>query len=286
MTDNEKNKMEQKVYQSEIQEWHTDRLNKLRKQDGWLSVIGLYWLEPGENTFGSNPSNAIIFPNLPGIPDRIGSFFLENSIVRMAVKPEVKVTIQGKPVTSSVIFGKSKRPITASLDTFNWQIIKRQDLIGLRLRDTANPTIAAFEGIESFPVSLNWRIPARFHRYNPPKKIKIPNVLGQITSRRSPGAVVFHIGTEELCLDVTGGSESKSFFIVFGDLTNGLETYKRGRFITVDTPDEYDRLYIDFNKAYNPPCAFTEYATCPVPPPQNRLPIRIEAGEKRIQVPS
>lgn len=280
MVDNQMREMDPETHLSEIKAWHSDRLVELKKPDGWLSVIGLHWLEPGENTFGSDPSNAVIFPDLPGIPGRIGSFYVEKSVVRMVVQPDVNVTIQDEPVTDSFIFGKSKKPIIVSLEPLHWQVIKRQDLIGLRLRNTANPAIEALEGIETFPVSLDWRIPAWFDRYDPPRKIEIENVLGQITTQRSPGAVVFRIGAEEFRLDVTGSPKSETFFIVFGDMTNGRETYKRGRFITVDAPDEQGNLHIDFNKAYNPPCGFTDYATCPVPPPQNRLPTRIEAGEQ------
>ena len=282
MVDNHKREIDPETHLSELKAWQSNRLMELKKPDGWLSVIGLHWLEPGENTFGSDPSNAVIFPDLPGVPGRIGVFVVEKSVVRLVVQPGVNVTIKGEPVTDSIIFGKSKSPIIVSLGSLHWQVIKRQKLIGLRLRNTANPAIEALEGIETFPASLDWRIPARFDRYDPPRKIEIKNVLGQITPQRSPGAVVFHIGSEEFRLDVTGSPESEIFFIVFGDTTNGVETYKRGRFITVDAPDEQGNLYIDFNKAYNPPCGFTEYATCPVPPPQNLLPTRIEAGEKRV----
>jgi uncharacterized protein (DUF1684 family) len=113
--------------------------------------------------------------------------------------------------------------------------------------------------------------------------IEVPNVLGQINTQPSPGAVVFRVGGERLRLDVTGNPEGRSFSVVFGDETNGLETYGGGRFLTVDAPDENGNLFIDFNRAYNPPCVFTEFATCPLPPPQNRLPGRIEAGEKVVE---
>jgi len=129
-------------------------------------------------------------------------------------------------------------------------------------------------------VSLDWRLEARFDPYTPPKMIEVPNVLGQITPSPSPGAVVFRVGRERFRLDVTGNPEGRSFSIVFGDETNGLESYGGGRFLTVDAPDEDGRLFIDFNRAYNPPCVFTEFATCPLPPPQNNLAVRIEAGEK------
>jgi uncharacterized protein (DUF1684 family) len=280
MTDNQKPEITPENHLSEINEWHSNRLKELKKPEGWLSVIGLHWLEPGENTFGSDPSSNVVFPDLPGVPSKIGSFFVDKNLVRMDVEPGVDVAIEGKIVTSEVVLGKSKRPVTSSLESLQWTVIKRKDLIGLRLRNTANPDIDAFEGIPRYPVSLAWRIPARFERYDPPKKIKIPNVLGQTTSQPSPGTVVFSIGQEEHRLDTTGSPESKAFFIVFGDTTNGQDTYERGRFITIEAPDDQGHTFIDFNKAYNPPCAFTDYATCPMPPTQNQLPVRIEAGEK------
>jgi uncharacterized protein (DUF1684 family) len=265
---------------SDVEAWHSNRLKELKKPDGWLSVVGLFWLEPGENTFGSDPSNDVVFPSINGIPDRIGSFILENKQVRMEVQPGVNVTIDGESVTSEIVHGKSKRPITASLEPLHWQVIQRQDLIGVRLRNTAIPGIETFPGIKRYPVSLDWRIPAWFDRYDPQKRIEIPNILGQVSRQFSPGAVVFNVGSEEFRLDVTGNPESKSFFIVIGDATNVKDTYNRGRFIAVDAPDDSGDMHIDFNKAFNPPCAFTEHATCPVPPTQNHLSVRIEAGEK------
>ena len=272
--------MDPEVHRSGIQAWQSRRLEELRQPDGWLSVIGLDWLEPGENTFGSDSTNTVVFPALPGVPGRVGSFFLEDGAVRMEVAPGVQVTHEGEPVTSLALFSsEGGRPATARLASLRWEVIQRQELIGIRLRDTANAAIEAFQGIEIFPVSLDWRIPARFDRYEPPRMIDVPNVLGQISPQPSPGAVVFRVGGESLRLDVTGNPEGRSFSVVFGDETNGLETYGGGRFLTVDAPDENGRLFIDFNKAYNPPCVFTAFATCPLPSPQNRLPVRIEAGE-------
>jgi uncharacterized protein (DUF1684 family) len=128
-------------------------------------------------------------------------------------------------------------------------------------------------------VSLAWRIPAEFDRYDPPRMIEVPNVLGQISEQPSPGAVVFRVDGKRLRLDGTGDPDGDSFSIVFGDETNGLETCGGGRFQEVDVPDESGRTFIDFNKAYTPPCVFTAFATCPLPTPENRLPVRIEAGE-------
>jgi uncharacterized protein (DUF1684 family) len=273
--------MEPEVLQAEIDAWQARRVEGLKAPTGWISVIGLDWLEPGESTFGSDPSNTVIFPALPDVPGQVGSFFLEGNTVRMEVVPGVEVTHEGEPVTSLILFSEEiGRAPTVHLGSLRWQVIQRQDLIGIRLRDTANAAIQAFPGIEMFPVSVDWRIPARFDRYDPPRMIEVPNVLGQISTQPSPGAVTFRVDGKRFRLDVTGNPEGRSFSVVFGDETNGLETYGGGRFLTVDAPDENGNLFIDFNRAYNPPCVFTEFATCPLPPPQNRLQVRIEAGEK------
>jgi len=272
--------MDPEVHGAEIQAWQLRRVEGLKAATGWLSVIGLDWLEPGENSFGSDSSNAVVFPTMAGVPGRAGSFFLEEGSIRMEVEPGVQVLHEGEPVTGLTLFSsEGGRPPTVHLASLRWQVIQRQYLIGIRLRDTANAAIEAFEGIEMFPVTLDWRIPARFDRYNPPHMIEVPNVLGQISPQPSPGAVVFRVGGERLRLDVTGNPEGRSFSVVFGDETNGLESYGGGRFLTVDAPDEDGRLFIDFNRAYNPPCVYTAFATCPLPPLQNKLPVRIEAGE-------
>jgi len=176
--------------------------------------------------------------------------------------------------------GDRGRPPTVHLGSLQWFVIERADRIGIRLRDTENPAIAAFDGIEMFPIDVGWRIPARFDRYDPPKMIRIPNIIGTVSVQPSPGAVVFDVDGEELRIDVTGDPYGERFSIVFGDRTNADETYGGGRFLTVNAPDDRDRMFIDFNRATNPPCAFTEFATCPLPPRQNQLPVRIEAGEK------
>ena len=273
--------MDPEVHASEIEAWQARRVEGLKAPDGWLSVIGLDWLEPGENSFGSDSANTVVFPAIAGVPGRVGSFFLEGDVVRMQVEPGVPVTNEGEEVLSLTLYSPDvRRPPSPRLASLRWQVIQRQELIGIRLRDTADAAIEAFEGIESFPVSLDWRIPASFDRYDPPRVIEVPNVLGQISEQPSPGAVVFRVGGKRLRLDVTGDPDGDSFSIVFGDETNGMESYGGGRFLEVEAPDEEGRLFIDFNRAYNPPCVFTAFATCPLPTPENRLPVRIEAGEK------
>jgi uncharacterized protein (DUF1684 family) len=272
-------------HRSEIEAWHAQRVESLRRPDSWFSLAGLYWLEAGPNSFGSDPSNNLVFP--PSAPPRIGVFSRTGNSVEMRVKPGVPVTHNGQPVTSLMLTsGDPRHPTTAHLGSLHWFVIERADRVGIRLRDTENPAISAFDGIETFPVSLDWRIPARFDRYDPPKMIRIPNIIGTVSVAPSPGAVVFEVDGEDLRIDVTGDPSGERFSIVFGDRTNANETYGGGRFLTVNAPDNRDRMFIDFNRATNPPCAFTEFATCPLPPRQNQLPVRIQAGEKVYKKPA
>jgi uncharacterized protein (DUF1684 family) len=171
-------------------------------------------------------------------------------------------------------------PTKLALGTLSWTIIKRGERYGVRLRDHEHPMLKSFDGIETFPIDSTWRIEAIFELNNPSKIIAIPTVLNTITEEPSPGAFVFNINGKPYRLDATGKMTDKELFLIFGDQTNGKETYGAGRFLYVPTPDANGKTMIDFNKAYNPPCAFTEYATCPLPPEQNKLPVRITAGEK------
>ena len=267
-------------HRTDVQAWQERRAESIRRPDGWLSVVGLYWLEQGANDFGSDPSNPIVFPGA-NVPPRVGTFILNGDAVRMDVAPGVVVTSDGEPVTSLLLSSDaSGGPAVTRLASLLWYVIERQDLVGIRLKDTANAAIQQFDGIDTFPVDVDWIISARFDRYDPPKTIEVPNVLGFTSLQPSPGAVVFRVNGERYRLDVTGDPDADSFFMTFGDATNGLETYGGGRFLTVAAPDERGRTHIDFNLAYSPPCVFTDFATCPLPPPQNRLSIRVEAGEK------
>ena len=164
--------------------------------------------------------------------------------------------------------------------TLSWFVIERFGEYGIRLRDSASEALANFEGLETFPIDLDWRVMARFDRYEPPREISNPNVLDVPSTATSPGAAVFEVDGQEYRLDLTGDPDAGYLFVVFGDETNGAESYAGGRFLSVEAPNEDGWIVIDFNRAYNPPCVFTPYATCPVPAPQNKLPVRIEAGEK------
>lgn len=267
-------------YVEQINQWHRGRVERLVSPTGWMSLAGLFWLNEGENTFGADSSNDIVFP-AGKAPDFIGSFVLENGIVRAKILPGVNVLHEGNPVNEIEMKSDAEgKPTILSHGTLSWFIIKRTDGLAVRLRDTKNPVIESFHGIERYPVDPGWRIEATFEPYNPARSISVPNVFGTIDEEPCPGALVFELEGKTYRLDVIGEMDDEEFFVIFGDETNKDETYPAGRYVYVKNPGSGGKTYIDFNKAYNPPCAFTEFATCPFPPEQNILPLRIETGEK------
>ncbi len=267
-------------YLAEIQSWQQKRLASLKSPTGWLNLAGLFWLQEGENTAGADSTNALIFPKTQ-TPDFIGSFILQDSVVTFLAKPNVAVTLNDSVVSSIVMRNDTEEnPTKLALGALSWTVIKRGEKYGVRLRDAEFPLLQEFAGIETFPVDSTWRLAAKFEANNPPKMIAVPTVLNTIDEEPSPGALVFSIDGKTYRLDATGKMTDKELFVIFADRTNGKETYGAGRFLYVPTPKPGAPAMIDFNKAYNPPCAFTPYATCPLPPEQNALPVRITAGEK------
>ncbi len=266
-------------YRAAWEAWRADRLESLRRPDGWLALAGLYWLDDGEHAFGSDASNAVVFP--PGAPARLGTFVVRDGSVTMRVEPGVTVTEAGEPVSEIVLVDDADgAPTVVEHGSLSWHAIRRSRGIGIRLRDRESPVLAQFDGIETYPFDPAWRVEGRFEPYDPPRTLPVPSITGVAEEETAPGAAVFAVGGTEYRLDVTGRPGDAAFFVVFGDATNGPDTYGGGRFLWIDAPDDRGRLVLDFNRAYNPPCVFTPYATCPLPPPQNRLPVRIEAGEK------
>ncbi len=166
--------------------------------------------------------------------------------------------------------------------SFGWFIIKRGDQYGIRLRDYNHPRIRSLNQIPCYPVSLSWRIEAKFHPFRADSIFNVPTMIGGTEEYRCPGKLVFTVGKVKTALYPFQTDDG--FFIIFGDLTSGKETYASGRFLSTGKPDKHNRLIVDFNKAYNPPCAFSPYATCPLPPPQNRLKVEITAGEKAVHL--
>lgn len=259
--------------------WRQRRLDGLRQPDGWLALAGLYWLDEGTHPFGSDSSNAVVFP--PPAPARIGTFTVADSTVTMRVESGAGVTHEGQPVTELAMADDLEgEPTIVSLGSLSWHAIRRSRGLGIRLRDAESPVLKGFDGIETYDFDPAWLVEARLEPYDPPRTLPIPSITGVPEEEPSPGALVFTHDGAEYRLDVTGQPGDERYFVVFGDATNGHETYGGGRFVYVDAPGPDGRTVIDFNRSYNPPCVFTPYATCPLPPPQNRLPFRVEAGEK------
>ena len=267
-------------YKAEIDQWHQERISRLQRPDGWLSLAGLFWLKEGENRFGSDAGNDIRFPEKA--PAFIGSFFLKDGVVSVAMNKNVVVLHNKNQVTELALSSdKTGDPTILQHGSLLWTIIDRNGKMGVRLKDRAAKAIADFNGIDRFPVDPAWRIKARLDTVNAPKVLTIPSVLGMATDERCPGALVFIFdGKEHRLYPISEPGES-SYFLIFADATNGSQTYGAGRFLSVPAVDEKGETFIDFNKAYNPPCAFTPYATCPLPPRGNSLDFPVTAGEKK-----
>ncbi|MGD8306481.1 MAG: DUF1684 domain-containing protein [Ignavibacteria bacterium] len=264
-------------YIAEITEWHQKRIERLKQDNNWLNLVGLFWLEEGDNSFGSAADNKIIFPE--GSPERIGIISLIDSSLSFTAEAGVIVTSEDNPVTELTLKEDvSGEPTILTSGRFRWYIIKRGERYGIRLRDLEAPILKEFKGIERYPTNSDWKFEAKFEPYDPPKKIMIPNILGTTEESNSPGALIFNKDGNEYKLDAL---ESRTgYFIIFADETSGDETYGAGRFLYTGMQDTSGIVILDFNKAYNPPCVFTKYATCPLPPKQNYLHLEITSGEK------
>ena len=261
----------------EVEEWHKKRIARLYEETGWLNLVGLFWLKDGENKFGSAKDNDIIFPSGP---EHIGSLFLKDSVVTIKVNPSVEVLHNGKPITEMKMKDDYSDSTTLlQLGSLRWNIIKRTKGYGIRLRDLNAELLKTKVDIERYPVNEEWRIEAKFEKYDPPKKILIPDIVGTADTEKSPGAVVFTKDNNSYRMDALDAGGNRIWFI-FADETSGKETYGAGRFLYTDKPDSNGKVILDFNKAYNPPCVFTKFATCPLPPKDNYLKLEITAGEK------
>jgi uncharacterized protein (DUF1684 family) len=271
------------VYRTEIQKWQNDRLASLTKEDGWLTLVGLFWLNEGEHTFGSDPKNAIVLPKgkAPGLA---GSFSVEKGKVLLTVHRGTEITADNKPVTTPLQLRDDtddNGPTILKLGSLLINIIKRGDKVGARVKDKESQTRREFKGLEYYPIDPKWRIEARFEPYQPAKAIPITNVLGMTDDETSPGALAFEVDGKTYRIDPILEKGETDLFVMIADETTGKETYGAGRYLYVSPPDANGKVVIDFNKTYSPPCAFTNFATCPLPPRQNHLPFSIDAGEKK-----
>lgn len=268
-------------HEQEVLDWREERLASLQKPDGWLSLVGLDWLEEGSSTVGSAEGSAVRLPE--AAPAELGTLELSESVVRFRPAPDADLTIDGEapggePV--EMVPDAAGEPTTVASGSVSFYVIERQGRFAARVKDSEAATRRDFAGIDYFPIEPAYRVEARFEPHEPPKTIPIPTVLGTDDPSESPGAVVFEMAGETYRIDALPGGDDGSLFLVFGDTTNGHTTYGGGRFLYTDPPAADGTVVVDFNRAYNPPCLFTPYATCPLPPPQNKLGVAVEAGEK------
>ncbi len=264
-------------YIAEIDQWHQKRIERLKDENGWLTLVGLYWLKEGDNIFGSDKNNDIVFPE--NAPQYIGKISLKDSVITLYANEEVNVTNEGKPIKEIKLeHDLTGNPTILDLGSLRWYIIKRGDRYGIRLRDVNAPLRNKFEGIERFPVNEDWKITASFEAYDPPKVINLPTQIGTVEEEPSPGAVVFEKDGQTYRIDAV--DTGRRLWLIFADETSGKETYGAGRYLYIDKPDSTGKTVVDFNLVYNPPCVFTKFATCSFPPKQNFLKLKITAGEK------
>jgi uncharacterized protein (DUF1684 family) len=269
------------AYAAEIDAWRNQRLSRLTAEDGWLTLTGLYWLEPGENRFGSAADSAVVLPdeNLP----EIAGFLLvgaDGGVVAMA-EPEAGVLVNGETLTTTELATDAQgKPDILSAGRISFHVIDREGKLAARVKDPEAPTRLAFAGIEHFPINQAYRVEARLEPYDAPREVAIPTVLGQDTTMIAPGLLHFEIDGREMTLEpYLESPEDENYFLIFRDATSAETSYGAGRFLSSEAADEKGKTVLDFNLAYNPPCAFTPFATCPLPPPQNWLQFPIEAGE-------
>jgi uncharacterized protein (DUF1684 family) len=268
-------------YESQIEAWRSQRVERLKTPNGWLSLIGLHWLKEGKNTVGAAKDNDIV---LAAGPAHLGTITLSKGTATIDLIMRSGATIDGKSQKSAVLLDDtSEKPTTVAFGSASFYVIDRNGKKGLRVKDSNAQTRTHFAGIDYYPIDPKWRIEANWVEYKPPHQLEIPNVLGQIDKMPVPGKVVFERdGKKYELLPVLEEPDAKELWFIFADKTSPKETYGGGRFLYTDMPKD-GKVVIDFNKAYNPPCAFTPHATCPLAPTENRLAIPVTAGEKKYR---
>lgn len=266
---------------SEIETWRKQRVERLKAPGGWLSLVGLHWLKDGEQTVGSGKDNDVVLHVGPAV---LGKVTLKDGNASIALDPKAGAKIDGADVASSPLADdRQEKPTTVAFGTANFYVIDRDGKKALRVKDTEAETRKNFLGIDYYDIDKAWRVEAKWEPFDPPHTLEVPTVLGTVEKYPVPGKATFERdGKTYEILPVIEVPGDKELFIIFADRTTGKETYGAGRFLYAPMPAD-GRIVLDFNKAYNPPCAFTPYATCPLAPPENRLDLKVTAGEKKYR---
>jgi uncharacterized protein (DUF1684 family) len=270
---------DRKTFIQEELTWRKNRDKEMRTPTSWLNIVGLFWLKEGENKFGTSEENPIKFPE-GSAPPFAGSFLLDKGKVTVVAEKGTELKIDGKKTQRSELKGDdTEKPDVVELNDLHMWVIKRFDRLAIRLRDLNHMPFKTYTGLDFYPPKEKFKLHAQFHPFPEPKKVEVGTVIGENTIMNSPGYVTFKIDGKVFRLDAFSG-KPKTLFFIFGDETNGKETYEASRFMDAEIL-ENGEVVLNFNRAYNPPCAYTPYATCPLPPPQNQLEISILAGEKK-----
>lgn len=271
---------QQNNYQNEITKWRSERETNLKSENGWLTVAGLTWLKDGINTIGTGSDFDVqLTENFK--KGKFGEINFHNGAATLKVEKGVEALNDGKSISEIELVSDEKgKPTMIQTGSQTFYLIKREDRFGIRLKDKNSKERINFKGLHWFPVDESYKVTAWFEAFDEPKKVLIPNVLGGNFKMKSPGVLKFKIKGKEYLLEPVVEEGSDNLFIIFRDLSSKTETYGAGRFLYAEKPVG-GRVVLDFNRAENPPCAFTSFATCPLPPQQNRLDVEIKAGEKR-----
>ena len=262
------------AYKDEILAWREAQEAELKKDIGWLTLAGLHWLKDGVNGLGSDPALDVVLPE--GAPARLGTLELRGASV--SLRTDVPVQVDGSPASSAALSFDEYKPTRVEFGELTFIVIERGGQYAVRVWDKANPARAGFQGRRWFDVRDDCRVTAELAPHAAPVSVPIDNTVGQNIPMTSPGKAVFDLMGQRLALDLFVKGQG-GLWVIFKDKTNGSVTYGAGRYMDVDDLGD-GHVLLDFNKAYSPPCSFTSFATCPIPPRQNHLPIRVEAGEQ------
>ena len=265
------------TYRNDFEQWK-QRLIEGRKQR-WLSLIGLFWLKPGANKFGSAQDNDIV---LPTVPLHAGVFWLrENRVSVVFPEKQVEFKFSGGESNGGADLqtDNTENPTVIEYGSLRMHVIQRGERVGLRVKDLNNPKIRNYAGPTFFPIDLNYRVTAKFVPADGKRIMDVPNVLGDLTAAPVVGEVHFKLNGQDFVLTSFEGDAANGLSFVVSDLTSKTETYPGGRFLDTD-PVKNGEVVLDFNRAYSPPCSVTPYATCPLAPKENRLSVALPVGEK------
>jgi len=265
-------------YIAEMQQWRVKRHERLSDPDGWMTLVGMEWLVEGKNTVGSAESSQA---RIPGGPDSWGTVTLEGDEISFVPNPNSDITVDGEVVQEAILIADVQgSPTVVRSGDLSFYVIFRESY-ALRIKDRKAPNLLAYTEMPAYEIDPDWRIEGHFERADEGSVIEIANVLGQVSETPLFGTFSFEREGTPYSLLALGSEESTSLWFIFADKTSGRETYGAGRFLYSDGMPEGDSLVVDFNKAYNPPCAYNDYSTCSLPPQQNRLKLALRAGEKK-----